>query len=29
MADYPRSLRDFQKRFPDDAACAEHLTRTR
>lgn len=29
MADYPRSLRDFQKRFPDDAACAEHLARTR
>ena len=25
MADYPRSLLDFQSRFPDDAACAEYL----
>jgi predicted RNA-binding Zn-ribbon protein involved in translation (DUF1610 family) len=29
MADYPRSLREFQRRFPDDAACGEHLARTR
>ena len=29
MADYPRSLREFQGRFPDDAACGEHLARTR
>ena len=29
MVDYPRSLREFQRRFPDDAACGEHLARTR
>src|SRR5271157_1303259 len=26
MADFPRSLSEFQKRFPDDAACAAYLT---
>ena len=25
MPDYPRSLIDFQQRFPDDAACARYL----
>ena len=25
MPDYPRSLVDFQRRFPDDAACANYL----
>ena len=29
MAGFPRSLREFQQRFPDDAACAEHLVVTR
>ena len=29
MADYPRSLLDFQRRFADDAACAQHLARQR
>jgi predicted RNA-binding Zn-ribbon protein involved in translation (DUF1610 family) len=29
MAGFPRSLREFQQRFPDDAACAEHLAATR
>ena len=29
MAGFPRSLREFQQRFPDDAACAEHLAVTR
>src|SRR5512134_1446113 len=29
MAAYPRSLHEFQRRFPDDAACGEHLARTR
>jgi transposase-like protein len=29
MADFPRSLREFQLRFPDDAACAEHLIAAR
>ena len=25
MPDYPHSLVDFQRRFPDDAACAHYL----
>jgi len=25
MSPYPTSLIDFQKRFPDDAACAAYL----
>ena len=29
MADFPRSLREFQRRFPDDAACAEYLASAR
>jgi transposase-like protein len=29
MADFPRSLRDFQQRFPDDAACAAYLAAKR
>jgi hypothetical protein len=29
MADFPRSLSEFQKRFPDDAACAVYLARKR
>jgi predicted RNA-binding Zn-ribbon protein involved in translation (DUF1610 family) len=29
MPDFPRSLREFQRRFPDDAACTEHLASTR
>jgi transposase-like protein/predicted RNA-binding Zn-ribbon protein involved in translation (DUF1610 family) len=29
MADFPRSLREFQQRFPDDAACADYLVSTR
>ncbi len=29
MADYPRSLCEFQVRFPDDAACAAHLAAKR
>jgi len=29
MADFPRSLLDFQRRFPDDAACAEYLASAR
>jgi predicted RNA-binding Zn-ribbon protein involved in translation (DUF1610 family)/transposase-like protein len=29
MADFPRSLREFQKRFPDDAACADYLAAKR
>ena len=29
MAGFPRSLREFQQRFPDDASCAEHLAATR
>ena len=29
MADYPRSLLDFQRRFADDAACAQYLARQR
>lgn len=26
---FPRSLPEFQQRFPDDAACAAYLERTR
>ena len=26
---FPRSLPEFQQRFPDDAACATYLERTR
>jgi hypothetical protein len=26
---FPRSLREFQRLFPDDAACAAYLERTR
>lgn len=29
MADFPRSLREFQRQFPDDAACAEYLVSAR
>jgi transposase-like protein len=29
MADFPRSLLEFQRRFPDDAACAAYLTKAR
>ena len=29
MADFPCSLREFQRRFPDDAACAEYLISAR
>ena len=29
MADFPHSLREFQKRFPDDAACASYLAAKR
>jgi predicted RNA-binding Zn-ribbon protein involved in translation (DUF1610 family) len=29
MADFPRSLREFQRWFPDEAACAEHLASAR
>lgn len=29
MADFPRSLLEFQRRFPDDAACAAYLTAAR
>ena len=29
MADFPRSLNEFQKRFPDDAACAAYLAAKR
>ena len=29
MADFPRSLLEFQRRFPDDAACASYLTAAR
>ena len=29
MSDYPDSLPDFQRRFPDDAACAEYLAAVR
>ena len=29
MPDFPRSLLDFQRRFPDDAACAAYLAEAR
>jgi hypothetical protein len=29
MADFPRSLLEFQRRFPDDAACAAYLRAAR
>ncbi len=29
MTDYPRSLLDFQRSFPDDAACAQYLSAQR
>ena len=29
MADFPRSLLEFQRRFPDDAACAAYLAAAR
>ncbi len=29
MADFPRSLPEFQRRFPDDAACAAYLAEAR
>ena len=29
MADFPRSVLEFQRRFPDDAACAAYLAQTR
>jgi hypothetical protein len=29
MADFPRSLIDFQRRFPDEKACAAYLARAR
>ena len=29
MADFPRSLREFQKCFPNDAACASYLAAKR
>lgn len=29
MADFPCSLQEFQRMFPDEASCAEHLARTR
>ena len=29
MPDYPRSLIAFQRRFPDDRACAEYLLTVR
>ena len=29
MSDYPRTLLEFQKLFPDEAACASHLERIR
>ncbi len=29
MSDYPRSLIDFQRRFPDEAACAAWLAELR
>jgi transposase-like protein len=29
MADYPRTLKDFQQRFCDDAQCAEYLAELR
>ena len=29
MSDFPRSLLEFQRRFPDERACAAYLARTR
>ena len=29
MSEYPRTLLEFQKLFPDEAACARHLERIR
>jgi len=29
MSDYPRTLLEFQRLFPDEAACAHHLERVR
>ena len=29
MADFPRSLLEFQRRFADEAACAAYLAQTR
>src|SRR5512147_957666 len=29
MTDFPRSLIEFQRRFPDERACAEYLARVR
>ncbi|MGF1641747.1 MAG: IS1595 family transposase, partial [Rhodospirillales bacterium] len=29
MTDFPRSLPEFQRRFPDEAACADYLAATR
>ena len=29
MSDYPRSLLEFQQRFPDERACADYLIETR
>ncbi len=29
MADFPRSLPEFQRRFPNDAACAVYLVEAR
>jgi hypothetical protein len=29
MVDSPRSLLEFQRQFPDDAACAAYLAETR
>ncbi len=29
MANFPRSLPEFQRRFPDDAACAAYLAEAR
>ena len=29
MADFPRSLIEFQRRFPDDTSCAHYLASVR
>lgn len=29
MGDFPRSVLDFQRRFPDDAACAAYPAQAR
>ena len=29
LGDYPRTLADFYRRFPDDAACLRYLVETR